>query len=149
MGSVFIPELQLLVPHRADSCSDLLITVIYTDPDETKAALKSAAALSAGLNADIDLIVPHIVPFPLPLARPSVPAVFTLQRLMELAAAAGVEPSIFVYLCRDVLETVLQVLNVHSVVFIGNKRRWFAAGPKRLARALRKNGHHVILTKYS
>lgn len=148
VGSVFIPDLQVLAPHRAESASDLLISVVYTDSDETKAALKSAAGLSAGLNADIDLIVPHVVPFPLPLVRPSVPPGFTLQRLLDLAAAADVQPSIFVYLCRDALETLLQVLNLHSVIIIGSKKRWLPAKPERLAKALRKNGHHVILARH-
>ncbi len=148
VGYLSIPELQVFPPHRAESASDLHIDVVFTDFEDTRAALKAAADLTIGLEADIDLIVPQIVPFPLPLAHPTVSPGFTLRRLIDLASAAHVQPSIHVYLCRDRLQTLLQVLEPHSVIVVGSRKRWFPTKPERLARALRKNGHHVILARY-
>jgi hypothetical protein len=145
--NALIPALQVLAPQRVGSPGDLHIGVVFTDFEGTRTALKAAATLSTGLEADIDLIVPQIVPFPLPLARPTVPPAFTLQRLRELAAAAEVQPSIYVYFCRDRLQTLLQVLELHSVIVVGSRQRWFPTQPERLAKALRKNGHHVILAR--
>jgi hypothetical protein len=148
VGYLSIPELRVITPHRSESASDLHIDVVFTDFEDTGAALKAAAELAIGLQADIELIVPQIVPFPLPLVHPTVPPGFTLRRLMDLASAADVQPSIHVYLCRDRLQTLLQVLEPHSVVVVGSRRRWLPTIPERLARALRKNGHHVILARY-
>ena len=148
MGYPSIAELRLLDPQRTESATDLHIDVVFTDFDETRAALKAAAALATGLGANIDLIVPHIVPFPLQLAQPAVPPGFTLRRLMDLASAARVQPSIRVYLCRDRVETLQQVLDPGALVVLGSRNRWFPTTPERLARTLRRKGHHVIVARY-
>ncbi|MBI2149314.1 MAG: hypothetical protein HYU27_01755 [Acidobacteria bacterium] len=147
VGHAFIPALQVLAPHRTNSPRHFHIRVVFTTFEDTKAALKAAADLSAGLSAGIDLVVPHIVPYPLPLARPSISVSFTLRRLCQLAADTGLELSIFVYFCRDALQTLLQVLEPHSLIVIGTRRRWFSTKRERLAKALRKNGHEVVLAR--
>ena len=148
VGYLSIPELRVLTPQRTESASDLHIDVVFTDFEGTRAALRAAAKLTAVLRASIDLVVPQIVPFPLQLVRPAVPPGFTLRRLLDLASTVDVRPSIHVYLCRDRLQTLLQVLQPHSVIVVGSRKRWFPTTPERLARALRKNGHHVILVRY-
>ena len=145
VGSAFIPAYQVLAPQHTESQRDLHIGVVFTTFEDTKEALRAAADLAAGLCADIDLVVPEIVPYPLPLVRPAVPPGFTLRRLMQMAREAEVEPSIYVYLCRDKVQTLLQVLEPHSVVFLGSQKRWFPTKSEFLARTLRKNGHLVIL----
>jgi hypothetical protein len=148
VGSAFIPAYQVLAPHRTESQTELHIGVVFTNFEDTRAALKTAADLCAGLEGHIDLVVPEVVPYPLPLIRPAVPAGFTLRRLMELARGAQVQPNIYVYLCRDKVQTLLEVLAPHSVVVLGRKKRWFPVEAQFLARALRKQGHHVILVKW-
>jgi len=148
VGYLSIPELRVLTPQRTESASDLHIDVVFTDFEGTRAALKAAAELTSGLRTGIDLIVPQVVPFPLQLVRPAVPPGFTLRRLLDLASTVDVRPSIHVYLCRDRLQTLLQVLQPHSVIVVGTRKRWFPTKPERLARALRKNGHHVLLASY-
>ena len=148
VGPAFIPAYQVLSPRHTESQRELHVGVVFTNFEDTKAALKVAANLCAGLQADIDLVVPEIVPYPLPLVRPAVPPGFTLRRLMELAREAEVQPSIHVYLCRDKVQTLLQVLEPHSVVILGSRKRWFPTKSIFLARALRKKGHHVILATW-
>ena len=58
----------------------------------------------------------------------------------------SVDTSIQVYLCRDLTETIRQVLKPESVVVIGGQKHWWPAREEKLARALRRDGHHVILT---
>src|SRR5262245_14761962 len=147
VGPAFIPAYQVLVPQHTEGARELHISVVFTNFEDTKQALQAAANLSTGLRADIDLVAPEIVPYPLPLIRPVVPPGFTLRRLMDLARQAEVQPSIHVYLCRDKVQTLLQVLDRHSVVVLGSKRQWFPTKPILLARALRKSGHQVILVK--
>ena len=147
VGPAFIPAYQILVPQHTEAAPELHISVVFTNFEDTKQALRAAANLSTGLRADIDLVVPEIVPYPLPLIRPAVPPGFTLRRLMDLAREAEVQPSIHVYLCRDKVQTLLQVLHRQSVVVLGSKTRWFPTKPIILARVLRRKGHQVILVK--
>jgi hypothetical protein len=147
VGSAFIPAYQVLAPPHTEPGPELHITVVFTNFDDTKQALQAAANLASGLRADIDLVVPEVVPYPLPLVRPAVPPGFTLRRLMNLAREADVQASIYVYLCRDQVQTLLQVLQRQSVVVLGRRKRWFPTKPMLLARALRKRGHQVILVK--
>jgi hypothetical protein len=148
VGDPFIPALQVPTPHRVQSNDNLHIGVVFTDFEGTKAALKVAANLTAGLAADIDLIVPQVVPFPLSLANPAIPPGFTLRQLRQLAAAANVHANIYMYLCRDRFQTLLQVLEPHSIVIFGRRKRWFPPKMDRLATALRRNGHQVILAPH-
>ena len=147
MGPAFIPAYQILAPQHTEAGPELLISVVFTNFEDTKQALRAAAYLSFGLRADIDLVLPEIVPYPLPLINPPVPPGFTLRQLMDLARQAEVQPSIHVYLCRDKVQTLLQVLDRQSVVVLGSKTRWFPTKPIILARALRKRGHQVIMVK--
>jgi hypothetical protein len=147
VDSVFIPAYQVLAPPYTEPGPELHVAVVFTNFEDTKQALQAAANLASGLQAAIVLIVPEIVPYPLPLVRPAVPAGFTLRRLMGLAREAHVQASIYVYLCRDQVQTLLQVLQRQSVVVLGSKKRWFPTKSMLLARALRKRGHQVILVK--
>lgn len=52
-----------------------------------------------------------------------------------------------IYLCRDRLQTFLHVLRAHSVTVLGVSKRWFFSSSERLARALRRRGHQVIVAK--
>lgn len=121
------------------------IAVVFTNFEETELALRQARKLSAGLHPEIGLIVAQVVPFPLPLTEPPVPIPFTMVRMDGLADAADVQPSIHVYLCRDKYETLAEVLQPHSLIIVGSRKRWFRRRPERLVTMLRKRGHNVIL----
>ena len=124
------------------------IYVVFTDRRGTAAALTSAAALAAQLNFRLDVVVSQVVPYPLPAANPPVPVTFTVDQIRELAHSTSAEPDIHVYLCRERLPTLLEVLPPHSVVAIGMKRTWLPTKVKRLARALEREGHVVIVAPY-
>lgn len=123
----------------------LRIHVLYTNFRDTRIALKAAVEMSALLESEIALIVPQIVPFPLPLEDPPVPLEFASERIRSLAESTAVELHGFIYLCRNPLDTLIQELPARSVVVIGARRNWPFGKSKRLARALRRNGHEVIL----
>src|SRR5690349_4310698 len=89
------------------------VNVIFTDTAGTLAALEAAGHLAQNLRARIRLLAPIVVPFRVPLDKPCVP-VGTLERELWNLAANGVqgpvETSAHLYLCRDKLETLGQVL---------------------------------------
>jgi hypothetical protein len=126
---------------------NLQVNVIFTDTRGTLAALDTAEALARDLGTSIHLIVPQVVPFPYPLLHPPISVNFSEQFLSDLAWRAAqdhYEIMVHLYLCRDSLQTVLQVLEPHSLVVIGGERRWWPTGQSRMARRLRSKGHQVV-----
>ena len=122
------------------------MNVIYTRLPGDPKTLQAASALARGLGARITVHLAREIPYPLALKSPPVPIAFTEEKLLGLARASAVDTAIQVYLCRDLTETVRRVLLPESVVVIGGSKRWWPARERSLARALRRDGHHVILT---
>jgi hypothetical protein len=127
--------------------SKLNVAVVFTSAGATIVALKRAGALADNLGARVALLVPQIVPYPLPLESPPVLLDFSERRFAEIAKESPVETIVRIYLCRDRQETVLAKLHPHSIVIVGGRKRWWPTKEKRLARALQRAGHEVILTE--
>src|SRR5947208_16481432 len=84
--------------------NELEINVIFTDPQGTLSALRTAGALAHQLQAHINLLVPRVVPYAFPLANPPVSIQFTEHRLLDLARQGAQGPmviSVQLYLCGD------------------------------------------------
>ena len=141
------PEFEWCPPESGEESERLRINVLFTTPHETQVALRRAAELSEGLNAEILLIVPQIVPFPLDLDNPPVPLDFASEQLCSVMESVDADLDGHIYLCRDRLQTFLHVLRTNSITVLGMRRRWFFSKPERLARALRRSGHQVIMAK--
>ena len=125
---------------------DLEVNLVYTRlPDATK-SLDVASGLARGLGARVTVHVAQVIPYPLALRSPQVPVQFAEQQLLAMAGEQPVETSIRMYLCRDLTETIRRVLKLDSVVIVGGRKRWWPTREYRLAAALRRDGHHVILS---
>ena len=122
----------------------LNIAVVFTSVESTLAALKEAGALASSLGARITLLVPQVVPYPLPLETPPVLIEFNERRFRVIASQSPVETNVRIYLCRDGLATLTNVLSPGSIVVIGGKKRWWPTREKKLARKLRRAGHEVV-----
>jgi hypothetical protein len=145
----------------ADPQRPLEIAVVFTDLAATANALRTAAELAFNLHGRIRLIVPQVVPFPLPLESPPVLVKFQEQRFRRLACELPVETRVEIYLCRDADELLLERLDPHSAVVIGEGKpwwraawwpaswlgSWWASREKALARRLRRKGHEVVLAR--
>jgi len=129
----------------------LRIHVIFTNMPDTRAALSAATDIAAEMESEIAVIFSQIVPFPLPIDNPPVPLDFAseqIRRLAELVQTDQANLKGFIYLCRNPLDTLLRELPARAIVVIGARARWPFGKSKRLARALRKNGHEVILATH-
>jgi hypothetical protein len=137
------------VPETAarETESRLNITVIFTSVDATVAALQKAGTLAESLSARITLIVPQIVPYPLPLTSPPVLLDFQENRFRQIASESPVDITVQLYLCRDGIETVKKVLQPHSLIVVGGKKRMWPTFSKKLAGKLRRAGHEVIFAE--
>jgi hypothetical protein len=125
----------------------LEVNVIFTDPVATAAALQYAASLVQDLAGCIRLRAPIVVPLRLPLDESPVSVRFMEQRLSDLVRRLdrdAIEASVHLYLCRDRLETLLQVLSPDSLVVIGGRKRWWPTAESRMAKILRSKGHRVV-----
>jgi hypothetical protein len=123
------------------------VNVIFTDLQETAAALKFAQSFAHELGAHISLRAAVAVPFQLPLDQPPVSVAFLQDAMRELIAQLKSEtfdPTIHLYLCRDRVWALSQVLNPNSLVVIAGRRRWWPTAETRMAHALRDKGHRVI-----
>jgi hypothetical protein len=134
---------------QEDADRPLDIIVLHTSDASTLRALKTAASLAAELSARVHLVAPRIVPYPLALNTPPVPVSFTARRLLELASEAGVEVSVDIILCRDLMTTLRAVLKPQSLIVTGERpSRWWSFSwlerEYRLTQRLRKQGHHVL-----
>jgi hypothetical protein len=123
----------------------LHVSVVFTSVTATLKALKEAAHLAAGLNARMSLVVPQIVPYPLPLDKPPLHAEPNESRFRVLTGGIPVETNVRICLCRDRVEALISVLDRHSIVVVGGRRRWWRpSGDAALARKLRRSGFDVV-----
>jgi hypothetical protein len=127
--------------------SRLNVVVVFTSVESTLAALRKAGALADRLSGRITLLVPQIVPFPLPLTSPPVLLDWNEDRFRVIANESPVETAVWIYLCRDRLETLRTVLSPRSLVVVGGHKRWWPTAEKRLARQLGRTGHEVIFNE--
>jgi hypothetical protein len=121
------------------------VVVVFTSVESTVHALRRAGALATRLSAHITLVVPQVVPYPLPLTSPPVLLDFSERRFRVIAAESPVDTTVRLYLCRDQMETLAAVLEPHSLIVLGGRKRWWPTQETRLARKLRRAGHEVIL----
>lgn len=132
-------------PDTVETGSRLNVSVVFTSVEATLPALKEAGALASALGAHITLVVPQLVPYPLPLASPPVLLDWNERRLRVIANESKVETTVRLYLCRDRLQALLDVLKPHSLVVMGGRKGWWwPTAEERLGRSLRHAGHEVI-----
>lgn len=130
----------------------LEVNVIFTNPQATAAALQYAASLAHDLDAVVRLRAGIVVPFLLPLDEPPVSVAFTERLLSGLVSrldANSFARTVDLYVCRDWQETLLQILKPDSPVVIGSSTRWWPRAEDRLTKALRSNGHRVLVADCS
>jgi hypothetical protein len=122
------------------------VNVVYTHIPKAARSLDVASGLARGLGARLTVHVAHVIPYPLELKSPQVPVQFAEQQLLGMAGQQPVDTAIRIYLCRDLTQTIRQVLKPDSVVIIVGRKRWWPTRERLLAAALKRDGHRVILS---
>lgn len=125
----------------------LEVNVVFTDPDATAAALKSAESFARDLGACIRLRAVIVVPMKVPIDQPLISVRFTEELLSSLACELeqdAFQPTVHLYVCRNWAETLLQVLKPNSLIVIGGRKHWWPTPVRRMSRMLRAKGHRVV-----
>ncbi|MGA2267028.1 MAG: hypothetical protein ABSH44_01040 [Bryobacteraceae bacterium] len=124
---------------------ELDIVVPYTEWSITEALLKRAVALTAGLNARLTLVAVHTVPYAAPFGCPAAVHAHLVEQLVDLASRCPLPVNAQVVLGRGRAEGFSYVLKPESIVLLGARKHWRRTEEERLARALARDGHKVVL----
>lgn len=124
-----------------DSMLDLVVP--FTTYGLTQQALDAANRLGTNLNAHIRLVRPVVVPYPLELEKPPVLLEFLRTEMERLHSA--IAPEFEIQLTRDGDSALRRSLRQSSVVILATKKRPWMTRTERLARAIRRTGHAVVM----
>jgi len=122
----------------------LEVDVIYTTDAGTEGALRKARALAQNLDAHVRLVFICSVTYQLPLTAPAVSLPFLRGKLLNLASSFSGETSVHIFLCREPLQTLEELLPQSRLIVLGGRKRWWPTRERRLERRLKEMGHEVI-----
>ena len=121
------------------------VVVVHSEPALTATVLQRAAELVAGLSASILLLAVHTVPYPAAFASASAAHAHVLREIAEIAGHSPLRVTPHVVMARYRDEGFRFLLRPESTVLVGSRRRRWNTREEKLARALAKDGHKVIL----
>jgi hypothetical protein len=124
---------------------EIEIIVPFTTIEAARSSLEEAGTLASDLRVRIRVIAVVFVPFAAPFECSPVSVHFLEGVLGGLSSACPVEREI--YLTRDPDQTWEDLLSPGSLVVItARMSRWYSR-ESRLARKLRRRGHHVCVVE--
>jgi hypothetical protein len=130
------------------SCAaQLEVNVVFTDAGATRVALEAAARLAKDLKASIRVRAAMAVPFPLPLDHPQFSISFWEQALAHLVTPFqqnSLDITAHLYLSRNRIETLLQILQPNALVILAGRKRPWPTAESRMAKRLQVEGHRVV-----
>jgi hypothetical protein len=84
------------------------------------------------------------VPYTLPLERRALPEGFLENQVRALQRDFPEEISVRIHLCRHPRQGLREVLEAHSLIVIGGRKRWWPTAEQRLAKFLHSSGYQVV-----
>ena len=123
----------------------LSLVIPFTTPELTRVALRHAGVCT-DLDVQVSLVEVQVVPFPCPMDSPPVDIEFSENRLQGLLKESGLPGQTVVLHSRNWFDGFGRVVEPGSLVVLAARRRWWRpTREEKLARALSKAGHHVML----
>src|SRR5579871_4180488 len=100
---------------REVAAQPLHVNVIFMSTQATVSAMRQAAQLASNLGAKVRVLAPTVVDFHTELDHPPVSREFLAAQYRAIADEAGVESSIQIVLCRDVVDGLKMILRPNSL----------------------------------
>jgi len=123
------------------------VFVLFTSTNATLKALEQADQLARSLGSIFVLVAAQMIPFPLPIDKPLVSIEFLVERIQKVASQIWDDIKAFVYLCRDPIESLTQILSISSPIFLGTRKSLWRNRDNRLARKLKRAGFALIVVE--
>jgi len=123
----------------------LELVVPYTEWSVTRAVLERAVALAAGLNVRIQLLAVHTSPYPATVGCPALVHAHLVEQLIDLAGRCPIPVDPQVVMARYWDEGFRYAIKPRSTVLMGTQRHFWRTHEEKLAQALAREGHEVIL----
>jgi hypothetical protein len=128
--------------------AQLAVNVLFTDARATRTPLEAATRLAKTLEASIRVRAVMVVPFSLPLDRPQFSIPFleeALSRLVTPFQQNSLDITAHLYLSRNRIATLLQVLQSNALVIRAGRKRPWPTAESRMAKRLQVKGHGVVV----
>jgi hypothetical protein len=121
------------------------LSVIYTDPEGTAAALATAGRLTKDLRMRIRVLAFQVVPPRVSMSEPLVSPEFAVNDILKTLGPYDSETLTLEYvLCRDKRETAARWVGASGTVIVGGRKRLLPSDEQRLATYLQNRGCEVI-----
>jgi hypothetical protein len=137
---------------RIDPCAlepagsaEMEVAVPYTEWSVTSAVLRHAVTLATGLNVRIQLIAVHTTPYPASIGAPALVHAHLVEQLVDLANCCPMPVNPQVVLARYWDQGFRYAMKPQSTVLVGTRSRLWRTHEEKLAQALAREGHQVIL----
>jgi len=135
-----------LRPPRHEPCGvgSGEVYVLFTSIDETLRAVRVARRLARAMHSHVTIVHFRPIGFAAPLeAAPGLSPVET-DAFRARLEAEDCDARIRVCVCRDARQAIPSVLQEHSLIVIGGRRRWWPTPSDRWRRTLEEQGYLVV-----
>jgi hypothetical protein len=120
------------------------VYVLFTNFDQTLGAVRVAGRLASAMGGDVTVVHFRSIGFGAPLDHPSGLSPVETDAFRARLAAEHCGARVRVCLCRDPRQAIRSVIDGHSLVVIGGRRRWWPTPSNRWRRMLEKEGYVVV-----
>jgi|BarGraNGADG00312_2_1021985.scaffolds.fasta_scaffold28195_3 hypothetical protein len=121
------------------------VYVIFTSIDETLRAVRVARRLARAMRSGVTIVHFRPIGFGAPLEEPAGLSPVETDAFKARLEAEDCDARIRVCVCRDARQAIPSVLQEHSLIVIGGRRRWWPTPSDRWRRTLEGQGYLVVL----
>jgi hypothetical protein len=121
------------------------VYVVFTNVEETMAALRTASAFAWPMGIPVTLVHVRPIPYALPVDMPSGISPIETDGFGRQLEREGLDVQARVYLCRDERRGFETAFERHSLIMLGGRRGWWSRRVDRLRRTLEAAGHLVMV----